>query len=127
VIALAFFAFILWIIYQADAGHSNIFFRFVRSFRYGDKVGHLLLFGFLVMLINMTFRFKTVRIGSLSIYLGSMLVAIFVVLEEFSQKLFPSRTFDYADLLADAVGIVLFSILSYRIAATFSKNVRLAS
>ena len=40
---------------------------------------------------------------------GSIIVLTFATLEEFSQYYIPSRTFDIWDLLADFIGVVLFS------------------
>jgi len=50
--------------------------------------------------------------GRLALYFGSVLVSMFVLSEEISQGFIPSRTLDIIDLVADAVGIILFSYLS---------------
>ena len=106
-IAICFFAFILWVIYLANTGASSIFFDFVRSLPYGDKIGHAGLFGFLTLVAIIGSRFRGFRIGRLNIYLGALLVSLFVIAEEVSQAYIPSRTFDFFDLVADFVGIAL--------------------
>jgi len=45
----------------------------------------------------------------LHIQIGAIIVLTFATLEEFSQYYIPSRTFDLGDLLADFVGVILFS------------------
>ncbi|GAA0788746.1 MULTISPECIES: VanZ family protein [Pseudomonadati] len=109
----AFLGFIVWIIYLANTGGASVFFDLIKHIPYGDKVGHCLLFGTLTFLANLTLKFKTIKWGSISLYLGSSLVAVFVLVEEMSQGFIPSRTLDGADLLADGVGIALFSYFSW--------------
>jgi len=109
----AFLGFIVWIIYLANTGGNSVFFDLIKHIPYGDKVGHCLLFGTLTFLANLTLKFKTIKWGSISLYLGSSLVAVFVLVEEMSQGFISSRTLDGADLLADGVGIALFSYFSW--------------
>lgn len=109
----AFLGFIVWIIYLANTGGTSVFFDLIKHIPYGDKVGHCLLFGTLTFLANLTLKFKTIKWESISLYLGSSLVAVFVLVEEMSQGFIPSRTLDGADLLADGVGIALFSYFSW--------------
>jgi VanZ family protein len=40
--------------------------------------------------------------------LGSWIVAVIVLIEEFSQLFIRGRTFDFGDLLSDLAGIVVF-------------------
>ncbi|MCW3173311.1 VanZ family protein [Shewanella subflava] len=109
----AFLGFIIWIIYLANTGASSVFFDLIKHIPYGDKVGHCLLFGTLTFLANLTLKFNTITLGRVSAYIGSCLVAVFVLVEEISQGFIPSRTLDGADLLADALGIALFSYFSW--------------
>jgi hypothetical protein len=120
-----FLGFIIWVIYLANTGGSSIFFDIVKHIPYGDKVGHCLLFGGLTYLANLTLQFKTIRLGSLPLYLGSCLVALFVLVEEISQGFIPHRTLDIADLAADGVGIMVFSYftwLTHKYVKSFSKG-----
>ncbi len=109
-----FGAFIAWIIFLADAGRDSVFFRFARSLPLGDKLGHCFLFGVLSFGLNLSLRLKTFRLGRLKVPLGPAVLLILVVGEEFSQALFPSRTVDAGDLLADLLGITVFTALSLR-------------
>lgn len=109
---IAFFAFICWIIYDADRGNDNIFIEIGRSLPHSDKLFHALLFGFLAYLINMATNLKRIKIGSFNLLLGSVVVLLFAVTEEITQIPFENRDFDLLDLLSDLIGIVGFSYLA---------------
>jgi VanZ family protein len=121
-ITLCFSAFIIWAIYQANTGSSNPVFELVGSLPYGDKIGHLSLFGMLTLMFNLTSRCRTFSLGRINLYYGTAIVSIFVLLEELSQGLIPTRTLDIMDLAADSIGITLFSLLSYVIAKRFKMS-----
>ncbi|WP_019027439.1 VanZ family protein [Colwellia piezophila] len=115
--AVAFFCFILWVIYLANTGQNSVFFQFVASIPYGDKLGHFCLFGLLTLATNLAFKFKSLTIFSIKLYsmklfLGTILVSIFVIIEEFSQYFIANRSFDLMDLSADFVGIVFFTFVT---------------
>lgn len=112
VFSILFFGFILWVIYLANTAQKSIFFDLVASIAYGDKLGHFCLFGFLTLGANFAFKLRYLAFSSLHVYVGSMTVFIFVILEELSQHFVTSRTLDATDLLADFVGIIVFSLLT---------------
>ncbi len=56
-ITLSYGLFIGWVIYLANTGQSSIFFQLVRVIPYGDKLGHLFLFGFLILGLNVAFDY----------------------------------------------------------------------
>lgn len=122
ILALGFAGFILWIIYLANTGEQSMFFDFVRALPFGDKLGHFGLFGMLTLLMNFAFKLKTIKIASLPIYLGAILVFSFAILEELSQFFVDSRTLDITDVLADVAGIVFFCGLTYLINKWHVKN-----
>lgn len=111
-LSIAFFAFILWIIYLANTGQSSVFFNFVASIPFGDKLGHFGLFGLLSLGANFAFKLKTFQVKNLRLYAGSLLVLLFVILEELSQYFIPNRTLDIADFFADALGIIAFHFIT---------------
>ncbi|PCJ29544.1 MAG: trypsin [Gammaproteobacteria bacterium] len=113
IFAVSFFIFIMWIIYLANTGGSSLFFDFIKSIPYGDKFGHLGLFGTLTFVSVIAFKFRSFSYRKVTIYYGAALVSLFVVAEEMSQVFIASRTFDFSDLTADAVGIVLAAGLAY--------------
>lgn len=110
--AVAFFGFILWVIYLANTGQNSVFFQFIASIPYGDKVGHFCLFGLLTLATNLAFRFKSVSFFSMELFLGTLLVLSFVIIEEFSQYFIPNRSFDLVDLSADFIGIFFFNLVT---------------
>jgi len=104
---------VLWVIYEANTGKETAIFQWVRSIPYGDKMGHFAVFGLMVLMLNLCFRFQTLGRGWCQIYLGTAIVTSFAVAEEISQYFIPSRTFDLYDLAADAAGVILFTGLSW--------------
>jgi len=108
---LSFFIFIGYIIFLADTADHNFAFRLVGHVPYGDKVAHAILYGVMAWLLNYGLKFKTAQFN---MQIGSIIVLTFATLEEFSQYFIPSRTFDMGDLLADFVGVVLFSFLKIK-------------
>lgn len=114
-VTVCFALFLLWIIYLANTGQPSIFFDFVRRIPYGDKLGHVLLFGCLTLgaIITTGFRCFGLLAGRLKVYWGTAGVLVFVLVEELTQQFFPSRTMDINDLIADAIGISLFTLLAF--------------
>jgi polysaccharide biosynthesis protein VpsQ len=108
---LGFCAFILWIIFEADTGADNIFINLVRLIPCGDKLGHVLLYGGLALLLNLLLMRRTIALRSLRFQWGSVLVLIFAVLEELSQGLFATRSLDGWDVLADLLGVYVAAVL----------------
>ncbi|MDH3973797.1 MAG: VanZ family protein [Deltaproteobacteria bacterium] len=112
--ALLFFLFICYIIILADVGAESFLFDFFRGVPLGDKLGHFMLYGFLSFLLNRALTYRYIEKYGLYWQLGSLTVFSFALLEEISQYYFPERTADMTDLLADAAGIVLFTLLSVK-------------
>jgi len=69
-----------------------------------------LLYGIMAMLLNFGLGYKK-RWG---MQVGAMSVILFATLEEFSQMFIPVRTFDVGDLMADLLGVVLFSFIRFK-------------
>lgn len=98
----SFFAVLSAIIYKADTANYNFAFHVVGMIPYGDKIAHAILYGILVYLII----YAIDGIGKKALVIAPSAVLAFAVAEEFSQLYFPSRSFDWFDLLADVIGIV---------------------
>lgn len=111
-ITIVFLLFIILIIYSADTGRNNIFFDFVNWLPFGDKIGHFFLFGIFTLSLNVALKFKRVKLWQ-KLPLGTVLISIVVILEELSQAFFPNRTLDITYLIADALGILFFTYISY--------------
>lgn len=107
-----FFLFISYIIFLADTADYNFAFRIVGHIPYGDKIAHAVLYGMMALLLNYGLSFRSYKLsvrGHPNLQLGAIIILTFAILEEFSQYYIPSRTFDLGDLLADFVGVILFS------------------
>ena len=102
-----------------DTGHLKGPVHVVTSIPFGDKIGHFLAFG--------TLAFFVVRVAPAPIDEGATdeharrlvprsLIVLFVLvaLEELSQAWIPWRHCDPFDLLADALGMALFSWISLK-------------
>lgn len=107
---LGFLVFTVWIIHEANIGRDNILFKTVRATPYGDKIGHVLLAGFLTLVLNFFLRNRALRPWKLILPWGSLAVLALAVAEEASQYYLPTRSFDVVDALANLLGILLFSI-----------------
>lgn len=101
------------IVFLANQKKYQPFFRRIKDLPYGDKLGHLILMGLFSLLLNMALKCRTVRIWKIELLKGSLIVALIVTLEEFSQLFLRYRTFDMGDLLFDYIGIFSFGWLAY--------------
>jgi len=63
--------------------------------------------------LNYGLKFKAYKFLGFNMQLGAIIVLVFATIEEISQYWIPSRTFDLGDLLADFVGVVLFSLIKW--------------
>jgi VanZ family protein len=115
VISVAMLVFILAITYLANSGIDTLLFAFVRSVPYGDKLGHFFLYGLLTLILNLALNLKAITLYKWNVYLGSVIVIIFIALEELSQVFIPIRNVEYLDLVAGAIGIGLFTIICHLI------------
>jgi polysaccharide biosynthesis protein VpsQ len=97
---LTLIAAILWIAYQ---GRFPGWLALIPAY---DKLGHAALMGTLGYLAHRALGRKSLGLGSLALPLGPLLVAALVLAEEFAQRGSAMRTFDLADLAADACGLL---------------------
>ena len=111
-LTLLLFLFLLWMIVIADMGSKNFFFEWVRSIHNGDKMAHFILYGVLTFLLNRALELRTLTFLGYKLQWGALFVLSFAIIEELSQYFFPSRTLSAADVIADMIGVSLFSYLS---------------
>ena len=89
--------------------------KYLYDFPGGDKLGHFVLFGILSFLLNKSaLSLFPNRSPTRLILAISLLLAIVIGLEEWSQSLFPARTMSLTDLLASYTGVAVFAVLAYR-------------
>ena len=88
--------------------------KYLYDFPGGDKVGHFALFGLLSFLLNLSALAFYPKWNSARLVLTvSLLLAIVIGLEEWSQSLFPARTMSAIDLLASYTGVTVFACLAW--------------
>ena len=109
--ALGFSLALLWIIYLADTGQQSILFDLAKSIQYGDKIGHVAIFGLFTTIVNFALKFQSTHSGRARMYRGTLFIAIFALLEEMSQYFMSTRSFDILDLSADATGIIVSTLI----------------
>ena len=107
IVLAGFVLFLTAIVVMADSGRDCALFRAANAIPHADKAGHLLLFGFLSFLVNLLQRGQVTRPFGFSMLKGSAIVLPLVTLEEASQVLFRTRSFDLFDLASDVAGIWL--------------------
>ena len=107
--AIFFSLFIIGIIVLADNDMLGIM-GFINQIPYGDKAGHFILYGILTLLIDLAvFRSRPNSSRGLIAVRVALILALLIGLEEFSQQLFPSRSFDLVDLAFSYLGVIFFS------------------
>jgi len=114
--AALFLAFIIGLIVLADADLLPDFVNAIYDFPNGDKVGHFILYGLLNFFITRVFlsSLPTRRGGWVTLSVG-LILALFIAIEEFSQKYFASRTSSYLDLFASFLGVIVGGWVAYKI------------
>jgi polysaccharide biosynthesis protein VpsQ len=106
-VTFVFIAFMLALVWAADSGRGQSLWTITQRIPAGDKVGHLILYGILTFLVNVTLRAGEIRVGRLRFLRGSFYVLALSVLEELSQLFLPNRSCDVGDLASDLVAILL--------------------
>jgi hypothetical protein len=107
---------ILWLIYQADAGHARWIFWRVGQIPGGDKLGHFVLYGGISFFANLVANASTVRLLGRPVLKWSVILIALATAEEFSQLLFRWRSFDLWDLAAGAAGVWCLGLLAAKYA-----------
>ena len=114
-IAVLFIIFIIAVVILADTGSLPRSIRVIYDFPNGDKLGHFILYGLLNFFITRAFlssRLSHSR-GWVTLSIG-LTLALFIALEEWSQKFFSTRTFDLIDLSASYLGLVVGGWVAYK-------------
>lgn len=114
-LAFAFSIFIIIVVILADMGSLPGLIRGLYGFPNGDKLGHFILYGILSLLLNLAFTLRPGLNLSRTILTVSLVLALLIGLEEWSQSLFGSRTMDIVDLLASYAGVTMAAFVVWRI------------
>jgi len=112
---LLFLLFIIAIVIGANTDQFPRVLKSLYDFPGGDKIGHFILFGTLSFLLNKSSLMLLPKWNPARLFLTvSLLLAILIGLEEWSQSLFPARTMSIIDLIASCLGVFVFALLAYR-------------
>jgi VanZ family protein len=107
-VSALFLIFIIAVIILADRGSLPPSIRALYRFPNGDKVGHFILFGLLDFFLVRAFlsSYPNQPRGRVTVSI-SLILALFIALEEWSQQFFSTRTLDLLDLLAGYFGVTI--------------------
>jgi len=114
-LAFAFSIFIIVVIVLADMGTLPGLIRGLYDFPNGDKLGHFILYGILSLLLNLAFTLRPGPNLSRTILTVSLVLALLIGLEEWSQSLFGSRSMDIVDLLSSYAGVTMAAFVVWGI------------
>lgn len=99
----------------ADTSHLGAI-RRLYDFPYGDKAGHLALYGMLTLLVSLVLlQMRPSRHRLPLIALAGSAVAALVVAEEMSQFWMPSRSVDVFDVMASYAGVIVGGSVALRL------------
>ena len=114
-VTVLFALLIVAIVAAADAGRLPNSLERLVDFPGGDKAGHFLLFGILGYLLDSSALGLFPSRAPVRIVLGvSLILAVLIGLEEWSQALFPARTMSLTDLLTSYAGLAVATLLACR-------------
>lgn len=117
-----FICFVLYLLIIVDLKIPNRFAEWVEYLPFKDKMGHFLLIGTLAFFTNILFDLKRVSFLNKKILLGSLIITVFITIEEFSQIFLSNRNFDLIDLVCNYAGILVFGFLSVILGNYLNKN-----
>ena len=101
---------LILLVAAADQGWLKL--AFLAGLPAVDKAGHFFLMGGLSFLVNTSLQGRRCGVGRIRPLQGNLRVGALVAVEELSQLGLAQRSFELADLLADAAGIWLFGRLA---------------
>jgi len=106
--AFLFTLFLIAVIVLADRNALPPFVHVFYDFPNGDKAGHFILFGLLNFFLTSAFLRSIPNRTRDQVPLSvSLILALAVAVEEFSQQYFSARTFDLFDLAASYLGLLV--------------------
>lgn len=97
----------------ANSGNGTYLLSFVHVVPHGDKWLHLLLMGSITAALNLSLDFRTWNFRGRNLLAGSMIVAILITCEEFSQGFNPHRNFEILDLVCNYLGVFVIGQIPF--------------
>lgn len=114
-LAVLFFLFIIAVIVLANLEAIPPSVRQLYDFPNGDKLGHLILFGFLNFFITSAFLSRFILNPGRVAFSVGFILALAITAEEFSQQYFSARTFDLVDLTASLLGVFIGGWIAWQL------------
>ena len=116
ILTALFALFIILVIVLADIDRLGVL-EYLYAFPMGDKVGHFILYGILTFLVNLTvLRSPRLSDPKQAALTSTLVLALLVAAEDFSQRYFANRTFSLSDLAFGYAGMSLGMGLAWKIA-----------
>ncbi len=106
-LTITFALFLVGLVALANAGRVPALFGIVAHLPGGDATGHFLLIGAMAFLLNASLPVLRRPVGRFRLPRGSLILALVVTVEELSQLWLPARSFSWADLLGNYLGILI--------------------
>lgn len=107
VFAWLYLALLAAIVTAANLGQKSLL-RWVDYVPLRDKAMHFLLLGGACLVVNAMLSGRKLTVGRFSLYLGTAVVFLLATCEECTQIWMPYRTFSWADMTANWLGIICF-------------------
>ena len=104
--------FLCFVIALKNMNMGNSVFGLLHGIPHIDKAGHFFLYGLLTYLLSFALKHRSLQLMAIRIPLAPVIMLIATFMEECSQISQEFRTFSLLDMLANAIGIVCFSILA---------------
>lgn len=110
-------ALIAWVIVQANQGERHPWLDAFLRLPAADKFGHFMIYGLLAACLDAALRWRmlTLRAGWRLPWAATLVLA-FSLLEEASQLLTATRSPDVLDIVANLLGVGVFSLLGRKLA-----------
>ncbi|RMG88674.1 MAG: hypothetical protein D6714_00295 [Bacteroidetes bacterium] len=125
ILTLTYLSLFISVVFLASSGSALSFFILdkLHVIPFYDKILHLGLLSGLTWLLNTSFPSRRYRLGGVILFGTSILLAIAMTCEEFSQIFIPWRNFEMMDLICNYAGILTGNFLSlYKRPRYFEKN-----
>lgn len=106
-ITIGFLLFLIAVVIIANTGNGEHFWPFIHKVRHADKAGHIILFGTLSFLCNLTFPSRRFGRRPFLVTLTTLVLLVVISLEEISQAFIPNRHCHLFDWLADVAGLAI--------------------
>ena len=105
--AFSFGLFLIAVVIIADLGYDAKWWPFIDRIPYGDKLGHIGLFGTLGFLCNLAYPSRRFGCRPFLVTTTTLVLLALISLEEISQAFIPARSCDLFDWLADLTGLAI--------------------